>query len=136
MRLAQMYFQQEKTDEALPILKEAQDIGKEILPDDHVFHLVVARSIAQHRISEGCCPDCHVNPPGERKDRKPEIHQFITSEAEINFPDAPDVLGEDDEEDELKPESHGEQDELQTMATAKEEDVTFSSIITTVNYED
>ncbi|KAF4456159.1 Protein SERAC1 [Fusarium austroafricanum] len=84
MRLARMYFQQQKLDSALLMLREAQWIGSEILPRGHEFHSIVTESIKEERISEECCPDCHVNLPGAKKESIPNIYDFIGSEGEIN----------------------------------------------------
>ncbi|KAJ4318656.1 hypothetical protein N0V84_006744 [Fusarium piperis] len=138
MQLAQMYFQLGKSDEAMSALKEAQGIGKEILPEQHVFHSVVAQSISERKMVDGCCPDCHVNAPGVSKGRKPEIHDFIASEAELNYPDHFERLEGDGEEEEAQDNKHDHEGENQLAATplAVEGGLTLTSIVNTIDYED
>ncbi|KAG9505140.1 hypothetical protein J7337_002106 [Fusarium musae] len=97
MRLADLYFQMEKPDDGLVMLKEAQSIGKDILPKDHTFHSVVVQSISDRKVSGGCCPECHVNPPGENRKLNSAIHELIGSETDVDYPMQSELLGAGDE---------------------------------------
>ncbi|KAJ3532965.1 hypothetical protein NM208_g8197 [Fusarium decemcellulare] len=136
MQLAQLYFQLGKSDDAVSMLKEAQGIGKEILPEEHIFHSVVTQSIGERRVSDGCCPTCRVNAPGMAKGRKPEIADFIASEAEIDYPAQFEQPGGNDEEESAQDEQdHGEESQLIESPSAAEEILTLASIVNTFEYE-
>ncbi|KAI7765275.1 hypothetical protein LZL87_009804 [Fusarium oxysporum] len=84
----------------LAMLREAQSIGKDILPENHTFHSVVGQSISDRKVSGGCCPECHVNPPRKSRKLKSEVHEFIGSESDVDYPMQSELLNADDDHDE------------------------------------
>ncbi|KAF5705055.1 ankyrin repeat-containing protein [Fusarium globosum] len=111
MRLANLYFEMEKSEDGLAMLKEAQSIGKDILPEDHTFHSVVVQSISDRKVSGGCCPECHVNPPGKNRKLESPIHELIGSESEVDYPMQSVLPEADDEQDDRGDhDDHDEQD--------------------------